>query len=203
MLRPGTAYFPRATQVLADTAMLHNGNKFPIGAAVHAVRFDAELDAWVADIELRSGGIDALTEHAYMPFVRLALARYQPHALRIADIDLGFSEATLLDPVQTLPTRRFTVRHDVNNRCALRSGSKAPPTGAAARTMASSFLSSTRSRSSCNAAFPGSTTTCSAGSPFQRRSTRCPSRRPPALAPTRPCSGTAPAPGLRETTPTA
>ena len=56
--------------------------------AGHALHFDAEADAWYADVEIDSA-------EAYFPFVRLALVRFQPisqpgaHASRLAFADFA------------------------------------------------------------------------------------------------------------------
>lgn len=73
------------------------------GSAVHVVghrvHFDAVRQLWWADIELDPG-------LAYMPFVRLALVRYQPHALPGARI----SRVVLDEFAQVLPRRRAVLR---------------------------------------------------------------------------------------------
>ena len=61
----------------------------------HRVRWHAGRRLWYGDIELEPG-------RAYMPFVRLALVRYQPHALRSARI----SKVVLAEFAQLLPRRR-------------------------------------------------------------------------------------------------
>ncbi len=73
---------------------------------VHVVGFkpvyDAERNLWVADIQL-----DA--QRSYMPFVRLALARYQPISVPGAHL----SPVVLSDFVQVPPHR--LVEYDLNN----------------------------------------------------------------------------------------
>lgn len=61
----------------------------------HRVRWDAARRLWYCDIELDPGA-------SYMPFVRLALVRYQPNALRDAKI----SKVALAEFAQVLPRRR-------------------------------------------------------------------------------------------------
>ncbi len=61
----------------------------------HRVNWDAERSLWYCDIELDPG-------RSYMPFVRLALVRYQPNALASAKI----SKVVLADFSQVLPRRR-------------------------------------------------------------------------------------------------
>lgn len=67
----------------------------------HRVHWDAERGLWYADIELDAGA-------TYMPFVRLALVRYQPNALEGAKI----SNVVLSEFAQLLPRRRATCRRN-------------------------------------------------------------------------------------------
>jgi len=69
----------------------------------HRVHWDDDRRLWYCDIEL-----DPLT--TYMPFVRLALVRYQPHALNGAKV----SKVVLTDFAQVLPRRRATVKIEGN-----------------------------------------------------------------------------------------
>lgn len=61
----------------------------------HRVHWDAARKLWYADIELNPGV-------AYMPFVRLALVRYQPNAIGGARV----SRVVLAEFAQVLPRRR-------------------------------------------------------------------------------------------------
>jgi len=65
----------------------------------HRVHWDNERRLWYCDIEL-----NPLT--TYMPFVRLALVRYQPNSIEGAKI----SKVILTDFAQVLPNRRATVK---------------------------------------------------------------------------------------------
>ncbi|MBB1162200.1 hypothetical protein [Aquariibacter albus] len=64
----------------------------------HRVDWDAEQGRWYCDLEIQAGP-------AYMPFVRLALVRYQPHALPEAKV----SSVVMAEFVQLLPRRRCTL----------------------------------------------------------------------------------------------
>ena len=48
-----------------------------VDIAAHDVRYDPDRDLWYCDIAVNPGN----SERSYMPFVRLALARYQPNSL--------------------------------------------------------------------------------------------------------------------------
>ncbi|SFJ50407.1 hypothetical protein SAMN04515648_4347 [Phyllobacterium sp. CL33Tsu] len=67
----------------------------------HRVHWDQARSLWYCDIELNPGS-------SYMPFVRLALVRYQPNALSGAKI----SKVVLADFSQVLPRRRSSFQRD-------------------------------------------------------------------------------------------
>ncbi len=70
----------------------------------HRVNWDASRKLWYCDIELDPG-------RTYMPFVRLALVRYQPNALPAAKI----SKVVLADFAQVLPRRRGVFKRSATN----------------------------------------------------------------------------------------
>lgn len=70
------------------------GNSGDSPFAPHAVGFDAERQLWYADLVIRPHG-------AYFPFVRLALARYQP----MSEDGLHLSSVVLTDFQQLTPDR--------------------------------------------------------------------------------------------------
>ncbi|HSL56782.1 MAG TPA: hypothetical protein VK866_02970, partial [Acidimicrobiales bacterium] len=79
-----------------------------VRAVPHRVVYDAASDMWRCDIDLQLG--------SYWPFVRLALARFQPAAIVAsdppgspADTTLGLSPVVLADIVQLAPNRVATV----------------------------------------------------------------------------------------------
>jgi hypothetical protein len=67
----------------------------------HRVHFDAGRQLWYCDIELHPGV-------AYMPFVRLALVRYQPNAISGAEV----SRVALAEFAQVLPRRRAVLKRE-------------------------------------------------------------------------------------------
>jgi hypothetical protein len=67
--------------------------------AAYTPTYDAENRRWFCDLELETGG-------TYMPFIRLALVRYQPQSLP----GRALSHIVLVDIIQTLPDRTLTVR---------------------------------------------------------------------------------------------
>jgi hypothetical protein len=66
--------------------------------AGHAVDFDSDRDLWFCDLQVDAGP-------TWMPFMRLALARYQPNALA----GLNLSQVVLADFVQLPAERTATV----------------------------------------------------------------------------------------------
>ena len=69
--------------------------------AGHSVAYDESRKLWYCDIEMDPGG-------AYFPFVRLALARYQPES--VADAHL--SRVVLADFIQLMPGRSASIAVD-------------------------------------------------------------------------------------------
>ncbi len=95
-LRTTSSSTPLSLEELADQPS--------VLVAGHAVGFDSVRKLWYCDIAVNTGP-------AYFPFVRLALARYQPISLTNAHL----SRAVLADFVQTAQGRTFTfVRSGTN-----------------------------------------------------------------------------------------
>jgi hypothetical protein len=76
----------------------------PVNVAGHQVAYDPDRDLFYCDVEVESGG-------AYAPFVRLALARYQPSSVPNAHL----SRVVLADFVQLAPDRAATVVFDAQD----------------------------------------------------------------------------------------
>ena len=70
----------------------------PVEVAPHDVAYDAERQLWYCDIEIDHGG-------AYAPFVRLALARYQP----VSVFGCELSDVVLADFMPLVADRWLTV----------------------------------------------------------------------------------------------
>jgi hypothetical protein len=84
-------------RVTSEAVSLREAPSTTVQVAGHRVQWDADRRLWYCDIEIDPGS-------AYMPFVRLALVRYQPNALDGAKI----SKVVLADFAQVLPRRRST-----------------------------------------------------------------------------------------------
>jgi hypothetical protein len=67
----------------------------------YPVAFDSEQQRWYCDLTVNTGDV-------YTPFIRLALVRYQPHALR----DAKLSRVVLADFAQLTPERALLVTAD-------------------------------------------------------------------------------------------
>jgi hypothetical protein len=82
-----------------DELSLHPNLSFSV--AGHTVAYDAARKLWYCDIEMDPGG-------AYFPFVRLALARYQPESVD----DAHLSRVILADFIQLMPGRSASITVD-------------------------------------------------------------------------------------------
>ncbi len=78
-----------------------NGRQVTFSVAGHTVAFDTVRQLWYCDIQMDPGD-------AYFPFVRLALARYQPAS--VADAHL--SRVVLADFIQLMPDRSASLTFD-------------------------------------------------------------------------------------------
>ena len=72
-----------------------------VDIAAHDVRYDPDRDLWFCDVAVNPGN----SEQSYMPFVRLALARYQPNSLP----GVHLSRVALADFIQLTPDRSVSV----------------------------------------------------------------------------------------------
>jgi hypothetical protein len=94
----------RATLDRADAP----GVPFAVGVAGHEVLYDAERRIWYADVTIDCPDANA-------PFVRLALARWQPHAIPGA----ALSTSVVADFAQIAPDRSVVVTSDPQDPRAL------------------------------------------------------------------------------------
>lgn len=112
---PGTWDFPAA--VASGNGLSLEGTTLTVDVAGHAVAFDATRRLWYCDIPVANST-------AYNPFIRLALARYQPHS--IAGVEL--SRVVLADFAQLTATRSAVLMIDPDDprRARLYVGGLAP-----------------------------------------------------------------------------
>jgi hypothetical protein len=88
-----------SARVASETLPLLENNA-SVHVVGHRVQWDDARKLWYCDIELDAGW------RTYMPFVRLALVRYQPHAIG----GMKLSRVTLAEFAQVLPRRSVTVQ---------------------------------------------------------------------------------------------
>ena len=104
---PGTYHFPDRVaedfnvSLEESAARLISGQPGRVNVAGFPVEYDPERRLWFADLNIETGD-------TYMPFVRLALARYQPHAL----VDAQISRVVLADFAQLTPDRSVLITVD-------------------------------------------------------------------------------------------
>ena len=107
---PGVSSFPDrvaydyGVSLEESSARLDDGRPGRMDVAGFPVEFDPERKLWFADLTIK-------TDNAtYTPFVRLALVRYQPHAL----VDAQISRVVLADFAQITPDRSVLITVDPN-----------------------------------------------------------------------------------------
>jgi hypothetical protein len=76
----------------------------------YPVVFDEERQQWFCDIAINPGKM-------YFPFVKLMLARYQPHSVRKGNDDVCLSPVVKADMIQLMPDRTATLefKHEEKN----------------------------------------------------------------------------------------
>lgn len=98
--------FPLAEAVQGNLSLDELGPDGPkVAVAGHVVEYDWQRRLWYCDIEINSGD-------SYYPFVRLALARFQPKSLN----DAHLSRVALCEFVQLAPDRVAAVQPVESNR---------------------------------------------------------------------------------------
>ncbi|HEY0878484.1 MAG TPA: hypothetical protein VGE10_08515 [Zeimonas sp.] len=121
---PRIEHFPDATASDRDVSLEEAGARRADGkpGVVDVVGFEPQFDderkLWFADltIDLSAGPYEFLTKSTYAPFVRLALVRYQPHALD----DARISRVVLAGFAQLAPDRAAVVTPDPQHPRTLR-----------------------------------------------------------------------------------
>lgn len=83
-----------------------------VAVAGHQVGHDDERLLWYCDIDISPGS-------SYFPFIRLALARFQPHSVKTGATDVSLSRVVLLDYIQLAPSRTATVTTDPSDRSSV------------------------------------------------------------------------------------
>lgn len=81
-----------------DTVSLSEDENTKMSVAAYKVLFDEEKQMHYADVPIA-------INQAYFPFVRLCVARYQKHSLRLNNKDCCLSPSTTVDWLQVVPVR--------------------------------------------------------------------------------------------------
>lgn len=92
---PTVADFPMHVGYAAGLTLDELPESVRVIVAAHDVYYDNQRKLWYSDIEINPG-------QTYFPFVRLALARYQPHSVHNAHL----SRVVMSDFIQLAPERR-------------------------------------------------------------------------------------------------
>ena len=101
--------------------MIDSGLQYPeqpgalARVVAYPVHFDTERQMWFCDIAIDPGQM-------YFPFVKLLLARYQPHSVREENSDVCLSPIVVAKMTQLMPERKVTLtfkKDDQNSRFTL------------------------------------------------------------------------------------
>jgi hypothetical protein len=93
-------------------------NAYTVAVAPHKVEYDARRQLWYCDIVVDPGA-------AYFPFIRLALARYQPYSVETPPsggeprANVHLSRVVLTEFAQLAPDRSATVTFESNTQARL------------------------------------------------------------------------------------
>jgi hypothetical protein len=96
--------FPSAVEIMGELPLPDLPDEKKFIALGHRVEFDEERGLWYCDLELNSG-------QAYFPFIRLALARFQPDSVPGAHL----SKVVVANFAQILPERSLVVTFNPSN----------------------------------------------------------------------------------------
>ena len=101
--QPTPSCFPLTTAASSDGTLTIEESADHVDVAGHDVGFDASRNLWYCDI--RVSGPDGKELASYLPFIRLALVRYQPHSIANAHL----SKVVIVDYAQLAPNRFVTM----------------------------------------------------------------------------------------------
>ena len=104
---PTLEHFPRAVAVETGLSLAERQDEV-LAVAGHTVGYDSDRQLFYADLDLNVG-------EAYYPFIRLALARYQPCSVKDAEL----SRIVLADFIQLASDRRVWIVREPDNQQSL------------------------------------------------------------------------------------
>lgn len=104
---PDMANFPGIVKEIPGSykdLSLQETSEIKVQVAGHVVAYDSTRKLWYCDIEVDTG-------NSYYPFIRMALARYQPSSIDGAEL----SRVVLADYAQVAPDRSVVITYDLYN----------------------------------------------------------------------------------------
>lgn len=104
---PDIANFPGIVKEVPGSykdLSLQETSEIKVQVAGHVVAYDPTRKLWYCDIEVNTG-------NSYYPFIRMALARYQPSSIDGAEL----SRVVLADYAQVAPDRSVVITYDLYN----------------------------------------------------------------------------------------
>ncbi|MFI1364965.1 hypothetical protein [Streptomyces griseochromogenes] len=114
---PSAAHFPNAAQTLTGLRLAESPDTAPVlvNAVAFAPTYHQERRLWYVDIDVHLDGGTAGTQPHYFPYLRLALARYQPYSVD----PLHLSKVERAEFAQLVPPRTVT-GHREGDRLTIR-----------------------------------------------------------------------------------
>jgi hypothetical protein len=101
--QPTPPCFPLATASSSNATLTIEEISTKVDVAGHSVQYDPDRQLWFADIKVTSPQGNEL--ESYTPFIRFALARYQPNSIN----DAHLSKVVTVDYAQLAPNRHLTL----------------------------------------------------------------------------------------------
>jgi hypothetical protein len=108
---PTASAFPRRVATTSGLTLAEFADTHTVTVAAHEVHYDPERRLWYCDI-------DVTLEGTYFPFIRLALARYQPNSIPNAHL----SRVVMTDFMQLVPDRTAELSFSGDNMTVTVSG---------------------------------------------------------------------------------
>jgi hypothetical protein len=108
--QPTPASFPLATKSSSTGALTIEELTTKVDVAGHDVGYDAKRRLWYCDIQVTDARHNPLT--TYTPFIKLALARYQPFSIANAHL----SRVVQVDYAQLAPNRHLTLSGSIGDQ---------------------------------------------------------------------------------------
>jgi hypothetical protein len=105
--QPTPSCFPLATAKSSNASLTIEEISTKVDVAGHSVQYDKDRDLWFADIKVTSAKGNEL--ESYTPFIRFALARYQPTSIDNAHL----SKVVTVDYAQLAPNRHVTMTGNI------------------------------------------------------------------------------------------